>query len=174
MRADPRSAYLSLLLGYTLAELEEGRSDFPACHKIYDGLLEHFHARLASLSAATERETTEALAAYDAQQSIQEMEGGDDEGRQKHLIEKENIKVKVLARRQGDVDTAKKGAANVWIAQMRFSRRAEVRFISSLLKMDHSHALQGIKQARNIFTRARKSPHLVWQVVEASGEPAFR
>ncbi|KAK4705927.1 cleavage stimulation factor subunit 3, partial [Phenoliferia sp. Uapishka_3] len=141
----------SLLLGYTLAELEEGRQEYAACHKIYDGLLEHFHSRLATLSATIDREITEAHAGYEAQQSIQEMEGADDEGRQKHLIEKEEIKAEVVARKQAEVDTAKKGAANVWIAQMRFARRAE-----------------GIKQARGIFTRARKSPHLVWQVVEAS------
>ena len=55
------------------------------------------------------------------------MQGADDEGRQKHLVKKEEIRVNVEARRQGDVDSARKGAANVWIAQMRFARRAEVR-----------------------------------------------
>ncbi|KAM0751817.1 Suf-domain-containing protein [Meredithblackwellia eburnea MCA 4105] len=144
----------SLLLGYSIVDLDEGRQDYLSCYKVFEGMIDHFHARIATLDSATEKETAEALAAYEGhqQQSTEgEAEGEGDEGRQKTLAEKEEIKTSVAAKRQPETDVMKKAAANVWIAHMRFARRAE-----------------GVKQARAIFTKARKSPHLLWQVVEAS------
>lgn len=44
----------------------------------------------------------------------------------------------------------------------------------SSTRTDSLYCLQGVKQARSVFTKARKSPYLAWQVVEASGELFLR
>lgn len=174
----PLTCSRSLLLGYTLAELEEGRGELPACYKIYDDLISHFHARLASLETATEQEIVEAMAAFDAAAELEEQKpelggfGDEAEGRQKTVQEKEEAKVAIRKRREEEVNVAKRAAANVWITEMRFARRAEVSwtfFRAYERRWLMEFELQGIKQARSVFTKARKSPFLAWQVYEASG-----
>lgn len=125
-----------MLLGYTLAELEEGRGELPACYKIYDDLILHLHSRLASLEAATEQEIVEAMAAFDAAAELEEQKpellgfGEEEEGRQKTVQEKEEAKTAIRNKREEELNVAKRGAANVWITEMRFARRAEVSTIS--------------------------------------------
>ncbi|ORY53977.1 hypothetical protein BCR35DRAFT_310473 [Leucosporidium creatinivorum] len=143
----------SLLLGYTLAEIEEGRGEFETCYKTYDSLLEHFHRELAQLEAATKAEVAEAIEQFEAQAVV---EGDDEETRQKTVQEKEEVKANIIKKHEGAVENAKRGAASVWITEMRFARRSE-----------------GVKQARSVFTKARKSRHLAWQVVEASATMEF-
>ena len=57
----------------------------------------------------------------------------------------------VAARRGKDVADLEACAGVVWVMYMRFARRAE-----------------GIKAARGVFGKARKSPHPSWHVFEAS------
>lgn len=80
-----------------------------------------------SLEEATQKELTTALEAFDKQLEVEGRADGDDaEGREKTSSEKEEITRTINEKRKMDVDVAKKGAANAWIAQMRFARRAEV------------------------------------------------
>lgn len=122
----------SLLLAYTLAEYEEAKGDFPVCYTIYDGLLAHFTAKLVGFEAATESETTTALAAIDAQveqdetRAAEEIESEGVESRQRVIEQKEQATESIKARHATEVDSAKRAAANVWITEMRFARRAEV------------------------------------------------
>ncbi|KAI5478156.1 mRNA 3'-end-processing protein RNA14 [Pseudohyphozyma bogoriensis] len=142
----------SLLLAYTLAEIEESRQDLPTVHSIYDTLIAHFHAELATLEAATEKEIEAAMAAYDKEDEA--MGNGDDaEAREKVTVEKEQIRSNIADKRKKEVDVAKSAASNVWITQMRFARRAE-----------------GVKMARQVFAKARKSKYMTWQVMEASAK----
>ncbi|KPV76834.1 uncharacterized protein RHOBADRAFT_34277, partial [Rhodotorula graminis WP1] len=112
----------SLLLAYTLADLEEGKPDLAAAYAIYDSLIEHLNARVAQLEADADAEISEAA-----------------------------LRSEIRERRRPEIESVKKAVANVWITEMRFARRSD-----------------GLKQARNIFLRAKKSPNMAWQVVEAS------
>ncbi|GAA6000875.1 hypothetical protein JCM10207_004701 [Rhodosporidiobolus poonsookiae] len=147
----------SLLLAYTLADLEEGKQDLAACYAIYDALIERLYGRVAQLETAVEAETAEALAEHEAQKAEEiKPEGADGEddtveAREKLAMQVEELKKKVREARQPEIEDLKRAAANVWITEMRFARRSD-----------------GVKQARSIFLKARKSPHLAWQVVEAS------
>jgi cleavage stimulation factor subunit 3 len=67
------------------------------------------------------------------------------------------IREAVTKRAQPAMESLKKACATIWIGQMRFARRAE-----------------GIKQARAVFGKARKSPSLTWQIIEANGELLLR
>lgn len=118
----------SLLLAYTLAELEEAKGEFEACYKIYDGLIDHAHKELADLQSATEAEIAEALQAFDddADKDQSNEEGADAEGGEKTVQEKEEVKAKITQRREADVEAVKRLAASVWITEMQFARRAEV------------------------------------------------
>lgn len=100
----------------------------PAVHAIYDALIEHFHSRLNALDEATQADLSVALASYDVAETA--VNGEDAEAREKKLQEKEQITTAITAKRQREVDVVKKAAANVWITQMKFARRAEVRSAS--------------------------------------------
>jgi cleavage stimulation factor subunit 3 len=118
----------SLLLAYTLAELMEGKSEFPACYKIYDDLIVHFHAQVAALEAATEQDINEAMTAIDAaaEDDVAMGDVEEAEGRQKTVQEKEEVKAEIRMKREPEIEEGRKAAANVWITEMRFARRAEV------------------------------------------------
>lgn len=119
----------SLLLAYTLAESEEESGEKEACHAIYDGLILHFHTELATLQANTDAEIATAMAVFDDAEVKPEEDlpnGQDVEAFQKTVQEKEEMKVTIRGKNAAAVESAKRAAANVWITQMRFARRAEV------------------------------------------------
>lgn len=109
-----------------MAELEEGRGEFEACYKIFDNLIEHAHTELAQLQTATEQEIADAMETFDAKASATEGANGDEDG-ERTVQEKEEVKAAISKRREGEVEAVKKRAASVWIVEMRFARRAEVR-----------------------------------------------
>ncbi|GAA5979059.1 hypothetical protein JCM10908_002790 [Rhodotorula pacifica] len=151
----------SLLLAFTLADLEEGKPDLPACYAIYDSLLAHLTARIASLEADVEAEIAAAVADREEQQRAQlraQAEAGgvgeEDETvemREKRAQELEAVRDEIKERRTPEIEVIKRAVANVWIAEMRFARRSD-----------------GLRQARQVFLKAKKTPNLAWQVVEAS------
>ncbi|GAA6062293.1 hypothetical protein JCM10212_004381 [Sporobolomyces blumeae] len=177
----------SLLLAYTLADLEESKPDHAACYAIYDNLISHLYGQLDKLDKIVKEETDQALEALDdpskadgtaggagaedtemvkgenGEEDKKQLENGgqaeeddDDaagaaEKREKRAELEEKTKNEVKARYEPEIERFKRMAASVWITEMRFARRAD-----------------GVKPARQIFTKARKSPHLSWQVVEAS------
>lgn len=68
------------------------------------------------------------------------------------LAEERETRGKLVATRRGkDVADLAACAGVVWVMYMRFARRAE-----------------GIKAARGVFGKARKSPHPTWHIFEAS------
>lgn len=87
------------------------------------------------------------MSAIDAQADLDEskvdvaMNGGGEEteSRQKTVQEKEELKDVIRKKREPEIALAKKAAANVWITEMRFARRAEVRCSCSALS-SHSVA----------------------------------
>ncbi|KAM0792797.1 hypothetical protein ACM66B_002566 [Microbotryomycetes sp. NB124-2] len=141
----------SLLLAYTLAELEEARSDFDECHKIYAALVEHFHEELKKEQEALQEELHEALEQFDNSPDIVREGAADEDVKSKTMQDREELKASINARKEIEMNKIKKAAASVWVTEMTFARRAE-----------------GVKQARLVFTRARKSPTLTWQVIDAS------
>ncbi|GAA5863399.1 hypothetical protein JCM1840_007513 [Sporobolomyces johnsonii] len=152
LRAGLTAIPSSLLLAFTLADIEESKQDFTACYAIYDSLIEHLYGRIAQLEATVEEEMKEAVEELETQNEEDKTEEEDNvETREKKAEDVENAKKAVREKRQPEIDSLKRMAANVWITEMRFARRSD-----------------GVKPARAVFTKARKSPHLVWQVVEAS------
>ncbi|GAA5959836.1 hypothetical protein JCM8115_004873 [Rhodotorula mucilaginosa] len=151
----------SLLLAFTLADLEEGKPDLPACYAIYDSLLAHLTAKIASLEADVEAEIAAAVADREEQQRAQlkaQAEAGgvgeEDETvemREKRAQELEEVRNEIKERKTPEIEVIKRAVANVWIAEMRFARRSD-----------------GLRQARQVFLKAKKTPNLAWQVVEAS------
>ncbi|GAA5960372.1 hypothetical protein JCM3765_007490 [Sporobolomyces pararoseus] len=155
----------SLLLAYTLADLEESKQDSAACYSIYDNLIARLYEQITKLETTVTEETTAALAELEASSAEEaevkkeengngdeEMEeGGAVEKREKKAEEEEKKKKEVKDKYEPEIERLKKMAASVWITEMRFARRAD-----------------GVKPARQVFTKARKSPHLTWQVIEAS------
>lgn len=94
------------------------------------------------------------------------------EAREKRSQEIEELKKEIRERKAPEIETVKKAVANVWITEMRFARRSDVRLvlIHAVICWLTSSTLQGLRQARQVFLKAKKSPNLTWQVVEASGE----
>lgn len=147
-RSTPRSYNVmssSLLLAFTLADLEEGKPDLPACYAIYDSLLAHLTAKIASLEADVEAEIAAAVADREEQQRAQlkaQAEAGgvgeEDETvemREKRAQELEEVRNEIKERKTPEIEVIKRAVANVWIAEMRFARRSDVSSVLSLLRM---------------------------------------
>ncbi|KAK9897245.1 Suf-domain-containing protein [Cystobasidium minutum MCA 4210] len=157
MEANPTS----LLLHYAFAEHEESKGHNEECHRVYNGLIERLQAEIDATNTAMQTEIKEALeekerieAQEKAMRNQNMMKDEDDEdqvGADVRNQEKESIKQAIIDSKTEHLNELKRLAASVWIMQMRFARRAE-----------------GIQQARGVFSRARKWPHVGWQVFEAS------
>ena len=131
MEANPTS----LLVHYAYIESEEGKGNFEECHKVYNALVERIQAEIEFVNTATKTEINEALAEKarleaqekEARNQNQNMDDTDIIGEDVRIQERENIKKAIEDSRAGESDELKRLGANVWIMQMRFARRAEVR-----------------------------------------------
>ena len=117
----------SLLLGFAYAEAEEGRRNFEESHKAYDALLSRFHATIALLIAKRDKAIEEAI--KQAQQATKSEEVDGEKTIGEEIVQ---IREAITKAAQPEIDSNKKAAASVWIAQMRFSRRAEVDWLPCL------------------------------------------
>lgn len=185
IRLDLTNYSRSLLLSFALAENYESRRNLSACYRIYDGLVDDIQKALLASEAARdsriEAAVQQAKAALVAQQStnggVDDNVHGDDEDQSTLAEEIVQIKDEISAQAQVGIDELKRSLASVWIAEMRFARRSEVRNLPRSRPLKHcssSCLQQGIKQARTVFSKARKAPNLTWQVVEANGEACPR
>ena len=133
MEANPTS----LLLHYAYIESEEGKGNLEECHKVYNGLLERLSVEIDKVNAAAQAEVQEALeekARIETQEKTLKMQDGimdegDEVGEDVRMQERESISKAILDGKAEQVDELKRLGANVWIMQMRFARRAEVRCI---------------------------------------------
>ncbi|ODO03341.1 hypothetical protein L198_02186 [Cryptococcus wingfieldii CBS 7118] len=150
----------SFLLTFAYAELEEERKEYATCHALYSNLISKLNPEVDQLRKEIVKEVEIARGppipnAEKAQSAAAagdvDMDGNDLQEIQKLVDERENRGRLVAERRGRDVDELMIGISVVWNMYMRFARRAE-----------------GIKSARAVFGKARKSPHLTWHVFEAS------
>ena len=144
IQANPASA----LLAYTLAELEEAAGDNAACYAIYDGLIDRLQAQIKAWEEETEKEVQAALAAVE---EVGDAASEEVEVRQKMVQDKEDADKAVRSKRKPGYESIREAAANAWIAEIRFARRAE-----------------GVKPARALFTKARKTTAWIWQLAVAT------
>ncbi|OWZ63165.1 mRNA 3'-end-processing protein RNA14 [Cryptococcus neoformans] len=151
----------SFLLTFAYAELQEERKAFPTCHSLYTTLISKLNPEVDELRQNVAREieiargppipgSEKAAAAAAVGDSI-DVDGNDISDIQRLVEEREQRGELVAQRRGKDIEELMVGISVVWIMYMRFARRAE-----------------GIKAARGVFGKARKSPHLTWHVFEAS------
>ncbi|SGY68797.1 BQ5605_C004g02920 [Microbotryum silenes-dioicae] len=151
----------SLLLAYKLVEVEEGHNNLDACYRVYEGLLEHFHRLLTQTVEETNELVAQAWNKLDEEfdNKVRRENGAgeedDDDSRQKRVQEKDEIKKRIENQREAILETHKKAIASVWVNQMTFARRA-------------TPGNEAVKQFRSVFSKARKSPYVTWQVVDAS------
>ncbi|KAK4688663.1 cleavage stimulation factor subunit 3, partial [Tremellales sp. Uapishka_1] len=153
--ADEALAYLkagvevcpkSFLLSFAYAEMEEDRKNYAVCHATFESLISRLAPEIDELKVQVAADVAVAKGP-----EINALPDGDEMAVTRLQEERENRGKKVADTLGIGVDEAMAGLSLVWIMYMRFARRAE-----------------GIKAARLVFGKARKSPHTTWQCYEAS------
>lgn len=153
----------SFLLHFAYAELGEARKSTSDCAAVFDGLLDHVHAQIDARQAKLQQDLktvdleADRTKAQAATRRANEGDGdvdvdGEERERERKAGELLQIRKQELqAAAKPEIEGLKEASALVWIKYMHFLRRTE-----------------GIRPARSVFSRARKSPHCTWQVFEAS------
>ncbi|EJU00881.1 Suf-domain-containing protein [Dacryopinax primogenitus] len=140
----------SFLLHFATAELEEGRKNYPAAHATFNNLITNLTSQVKQLQTSIEAEAELAKGAEIDTSTLANSDSLSEDFR-KANEEREERGQRVWARRGREFEDLKAGLQVAWIMLMRFARRAE-----------------GLKAARTVFGRARKSEWAGWQVFEAS------
>lgn len=149
MKAGVAACPKSFLLSFALAELEEDARNFAECHAIFTNLIERLNVEIDELKIAVEKEV-EVARGPEVPAAAHEL--NNEESDYARLVRERDERGRAVAERRGkDVDDAKAALGIVWVMYMRFARRAE-----------------GLKAARLVFGKARKSPHVTWHSFEAS------
>ncbi|CAG8567643.1 14377_t:CDS:10, partial [Acaulospora colombiana] len=144
----------SFLVHFAYAELQEHRKQHTEARQAYESLLSHVQSQIEEIEKSTEVEVRSLM-----QSSIESVnEDGDTEmdGETREQLrikekEREKERVKLEESKRQEIDELAKACGLTWIMLMRFTRRTE-----------------GIKAARAIFSRARKSRHCTYHVFVAS------
>jgi cleavage stimulation factor subunit 3 len=141
----------SFLLTFALAETEEDRKNYAECHSIFQALIKNLDTEIEELTATVAAEVEVARGPEIPIASAMEFDTGDDSDIGRLVREREDRGKLVQERRGKDIDEVKTATGVVWVMYMRFARRAE-----------------GLKAARLVFGKARKSPNPTWHIFEAS------
>ncbi|WWC90032.1 uncharacterized protein L201_004962 [Kwoniella dendrophila CBS 6074] len=154
LKAGTQACPKSYLITFALAELLEDLSQFPAVHELYQAFLSSLAPEIDDLKEVIEREVDMAKGPEIPPVAPGTDINMDEDGISEHqrmVDERENRGKLVEERRGKEVEDLSKGVNVGWVMYMRFARRAE-----------------GIKAARAVFGKARKSPYLTWHTFEAS------
>ncbi|WWC61133.1 uncharacterized protein I303_103712 [Kwoniella dejecticola CBS 10117] len=153
LKAGVQACPKSFLVTFALAELLEDLSQYPAVHELYQNFLTSLTPEINDLKKTIEREVEIAKGPEIPPVSGDDVNmDGDGMSEHQRMVEERDNRGKLVEERRGkQVEELMKGVNLGWIMYMRFARRAE-----------------GIKAARAIFGKARKSPYLTWHVFEAS------
>ncbi|GAB5590553.1 mRNA 3'-end-processing protein rna14 [Umbelopsis nana] len=145
----------SLLLHFAYVQLCETQKKIPEARKALDTLLEHLTQKIQVIEAAASEETEELNRVAAEERSAMDL-GDDIDGELRERLrarEKQVEKEKNMIKEEKDAKIAvlAKACSQVWIIYIQFMRRSE-----------------GIKNARSIFTKARKFPYVTYHVFVAS------
>lgn len=166
MRSDPRSVRYprtySYLLSFAYTESCETRGATSDCSAVFEALLSHTHsqiealeseleASLSSIDASAAAARTRVLAAKRDAGDADELEGEEREEERKLEEARDGEKEALRTTMKPRIESLKEEASLVWIRWMHFVRRTE-----------------GLRPTRAIFSKARRSPHITWQIYEAS------
>lgn len=131
-------------MAFALAELQESRRNVSACYKLYEGLVQALQTTLvaseADRHARIEAAVQEAKTAVSHQSrpvnGHDELLHAEEEEQSDRTLAEEIIQIKdtIAAEAQVGIDELERSLASVWIAEMRFARRCEVRSSPSCLK----------------------------------------
>ena len=170
----------SVLLTFAAAELAETLKDAALAHSLFTNLIDRLSSEAATLQAALEKEVAAAMGPEipkpesgiptDSTTGAPSANGGgggmeidDDKDAfapqseyTRQVADRQRRGDEVKERRGKEVEEAKEAMGVVWVMYMRFARRCE-----------------GIKSARAVFGRARKSAWVSWHPFEASGMLLF-
>ncbi|ETS59675.1 hypothetical protein PaG_06607 [Moesziomyces aphidis] len=149
----------SFLLHFAYVELAEARKSTGDCAGVFDGLIDSVHAKIDARHARLQRDLkqldAEAEAARAQARANDDGEADvDGEERERERKSAEQLQARKQALQElakPEIEALREASALVWIKYMHFLRRTE-----------------GIRPARLVFGRARKSPHVTWQIFEAS------
>ncbi|KAI9598686.1 hypothetical protein BDF19DRAFT_185386 [Syncephalis fuscata] len=152
----------SFLMHFTLAEIYEEKKQITEARALYEAFIEHLSADIAKMNesmiaeikafeAAASDTASEMAAALTATDGFGETDGEEREEARRIVREQEKAKEEIKQRWQKRIDEAKRGYTLAAIMMMRFVRRAE-----------------GIKVARQVFSRTRKSPYITYHLFVAS------
>ncbi|CAO3599627.1 unnamed protein product [Absidia cylindrospora] len=145
----------SLLLHFAYAEICESRQMLDETRSAFDSLLEQLNQNVEKLKTSVQQEIHDIQ--QNAEQERANMNLGDDvdgelreqlRARERQIKKKQDTLEEDLKEK---VDAIMRQCSLVWIAYMRFARRTE-----------------GIKSARSLFSKARKSPCRTYHVFIAS------
>ncbi|KAK9717514.1 mRNA 3'-end-processing protein rna14, variant 2 [Basidiobolus ranarum] len=147
----------SLLLHFAYAELEESKKNNPRARELYEILLKNIEKYIEEIRTSGEQEINELVQSL----ASEEVENEEDSERERDGEDRERLRVKersaekqkakVEAQIEKNLMSVKKAFTLVWIMFMKYARRAE-----------------GIKAARQIFSRARKSPDTTYHLFISS------
>ncbi|KAL0088583.1 hypothetical protein F4703DRAFT_1518820 [Phycomyces blakesleeanus] len=145
----------SLLIHFAYAELCESRKQFDEARQAFDSLLEQLDQDIEKLKS-TAQKSVEKL-----QQEAEEEKSGmnlsdDIDGELREQLRQREKQIKkeqdeIEERVKEQVDGVARSCSLVWIMYMRFARRSD-----------------GIKSARSLFSRARKTTNLTYHLFVAS------
>jgi cleavage stimulation factor subunit 3 len=162
----------SVLLTFAAAEMAETLKDPATAHSLFTNLIDCLSAEASSLQAVLEKEVAAAMGPEvpKPETGVPESDtnanaNGNGNGMDvdedafapqseytRQVAERERRGEAVKDRRGKEVQDVKEAMGVVWVMYMRFARRSE-----------------GIKSARAVFGRARKSVWVSWHPFEASG-----
>ncbi|EIW69695.1 hypothetical protein M231_06303 [Tremella mesenterica] len=138
LKAGVEACPKSFLLTFALADLEEDRGNVTGAGAAYEELISKLGEELEVL-------------VRDVEDEVEGAKGPAVENGEEGKEEREKRGKEVEERRKGEVEEKTVALGVVWVMYMRHARRAS-----------------GIKAARGVFGKARKSSHATWHVYEAS------
>jgi cleavage stimulation factor subunit 3 len=162
---------VSVLLAFALADVQEDRNQIPTTHTLYETLLNRLNTDIDKLKLTVAAEVDNARGPEI--NTVASVGDVDLDGEIARLVEEREDRGKMVAERRGkEVDELCTSASMDYVHAVRQESRGGLTSSSQdPVEVKADSWSKGIKAARAVFGKARRSTHITWHIFEASGEP---
>lgn len=119
-----------MVLTYAIVEIQETLKNYTVCTDAFNALIEYYHSEIDQINKTIEKEIAHGVPVVESKNTNgMDQEAGPEltEEEQKRAKQEEELRANVTALYKPKIDELREAAASVWITEMRFARRTEVR-----------------------------------------------
>lgn len=147
-----------MVLTYAIVEVQEASRNYSICTDAFKTLIDYYHAEIDEINKTIEKEIAHGIPIIESKTTNgHDHEAGHEltEEEEQRVKQEEELRTNVTSLYKPKLEELREAAASIWITEMRFARRTEVRSYDVSLRCLLPRSLfDCLRKLRAPFSRA--------------------